>query len=428
MEYRNNGPEGGGNRRRGASRWGYLLSSLVGLVIGALLVTLILPRTGLLDRGTSAQPEAQTAAQPVSNTSETPDTTDTTDTTETPAAEPTSLTLTEGTDVPGVVERIGGAVVGITNIQSRGGSGMFGMQEDAVGVPVGTGSGVIYKKEGDLAYIVTNNHVVTGSNQLEVTLADGTDVEGTLVGTDIWTDLAVVTMDASAADTVVEFGDSSALRAGQPVIAIGNPLGLEFAGSVTTGVVSGLERIVPVDVNEDGQPDFQSEAIQTDAAINPGNSGGALLDATGKLIGINSAKISTETVEGIGLAIPIDIAVPIIEQLEANGEVQRPTMGVTTVDLASIPSAYYETEIGLPADVTTGAVVQRVLPNSAASQAGLRPLDVITQVDGQPVENSGDLRQHLFTEKRVGDRMEVTFYRDGQQQQVTLSLTDNLRI
>ncbi|WP_172193606.1 S1C family serine protease [Saccharibacillus qingshengii] len=426
MEYRSSGPEGSPPRRSKGSRWGYFLSSLIGLIVGALLVALILPRTGLMDSGSSANTEAQpaaeqqTSAQPMSSPVDTP---------EEEEAQPASLTLAEGTDVPGVVERIGGAIVGITNIQSRGGGGgMFGMQEDAAGVPVGTGSGVIYKKEGDLAYIVTNNHVVAGSNQLEVTLADGTDVEGTLVGTDVWTDLAVVTMDASAADTLVEFGDSSALRAGQPVIAIGNPLGLEFAGSVTTGVVSGLERVVPVDVNEDGQPDFQSEAIQTDAAINPGNSGGALLDASGKLIGINSAKISVETVEGIGLAIPIDIAVPIIEQLEANGEVQRPTMGVTTVDLASIPSAYYQSDLNLPADVTAGAVVQRVLPNSAASQAGLRQLDVITKVDGQNIRSSGDLRQHLFTQKKVGDQMEVTFYRGGQQQQVTLSLTDNLQI
>lgn len=426
MEYRSSGPEGGHSRRKKGSRWGYFLSSLIGLIVGALLVALILPRTGLLESGASTQAEPQAVNQQEETTAQ-PLSSNETGNQESQETQTTSLTLADSADVPGVVERLAGAVVGITNIQNRGGGSMFGMQEDTGSVPAGTGSGVIYKKEGDLAYIVTNNHVVTGSNQLEVTLADGTDVEGTLVGTDVWTDLAVVTMDASAADTVVEFGDSSALRAGQPVIAIGNPLGLEFAGSVTTGVVSGLERVVPVDVNEDGRPDFQSEAIQTDAAINPGNSGGALLDAAGKLIGINSAKISTATVEGIGLAIPINIAIPIIEQLEANGEVHRPTMGVTTIDLAMIPSAY-QADLNLPADVTTGAVVQRVLPNSAASKAGLRPLDVITQVDGQAVGNPGDLRQHLFTEKQVGDEMEVTFYRDGQQQQITLSLTDNLQI
>ncbi len=426
MEYRSEGP-GRGPRQGKSSRLGYFLSSLAGLVIGALLVALILPRTGLWNAGSpepaetpaASQQQEQTTAQPVSEPA---------DGQEQSQAETASLAAGGVMDVSGVVEEIGGAVVGITNIQSRGGGGMFMTPANEDGVPVGTGSGVIYKKEGDLAYIVTNNHVVAGANQLEVTLADGTDVQGKLVGTDVWTDLAVVTMEASAAETVAEFGDSSKLKAGQPVIAIGNPLGLEFAGSVTTGVVSGLERVVPVDVDEDGTPDFQSEAIQTDAAINPGNSGGALLDLSGKLIGINSAKISTDTVEGIGLAIPINVAIPIIEQLEANGEVHRATIGVTTVDLAAIPSAYYQSDLRLPAEVTEGAIVQRVLPNSAASRAGLRQLDVITEVDGQAIGSSGDLRQYLFTEKKVGDELTVTFYRNGQRQQVTLSLTDNLRI
>ncbi len=427
MEYRNEGP-GRGPRQGKGSRWGYFLSSLAGLVIGALLVALILPRTGLWNEGSSEPAEAPAAAQQEQQEQATAQPVSDTAGVQEPSQAETASAAAGVMDVSGVVEEIGGAVVGITNIQSRGGGGMFQAPESADGVPVGTGSGVVYKKEGDLAYIVTNNHVVEGATQLEITLADGTDVEGKLVGTDVWTDLAVVTMDASAAKTVAEFGDSSKLKAGQPVIAIGNPLGLEFAGSVTTGVVSGLERVVPVDVNEDGTPDFQSEAIQTDAAINPGNSGGALLDISGKLIGINSAKISTDTVEGIGLAIPINIAIPIIEQLEANGEVHRATMGVTTVDLASIPSAYYQTDLRLPAEVKEGAIVQRVLPNSASSRAGLRQLDVITEVDGQPIASSGDLRQYLFTKKKVGDTLTVIFYRNGQRQQATLSLTDNLQV
>ncbi|OWA37637.1 2-alkenal reductase [Saccharibacillus sp. O16] len=427
MEYRNEGQGSGRGPNRGkGSGWGYFLSSLIGLVIGALLVAFILPRTGLLNETPSASVDQPAITQQEPTTAEA-----VSDKVEQQAPmeeEEAPPIYGGGMDVSGVVEEISGAVVGITNIQSGSGNGMFMTPDDSEGVPVGTGSGVIYKKEGNLAYIVTNNHVVEGATQLEVTLSDGTDVEGKLVGTDVWTDLAVVTMDASAANTVADFGDSSKLKAGQPVIAIGNPLGLEFAGSVTTGVVSGLERVVPVDVNEDGTPDFQSEAIQTDAAINPGNSGGALLDVTGKLIGINSAKISTDTVEGIGLAIPINVAIPIIEQLEANGEVHRATMGVTTVDLASIPSAYYQRDLRLPADVTEGAIVQRVLPNSASLRAGLRPLDVITQVDGQPIAGSGELRQYLFTKKKVGDQLTVTFYRNGQQQQVTLSLTDNLQV
>ncbi|WP_037288026.1 S1C family serine protease [Saccharibacillus sacchari] len=424
MEHRNDQSGAGNRRSKGGSRFGYFLSSLVGLVVGALLVALILPRVGWMDGGGSSAASQQ--PQAVQEQAES-DTVGTAGAPNEETADPASLTLAEGADVPAVVERVGDAVVGITNIQSRQQNGLFGIPQSTEDVPAGTGSGVIYKKEGDLAYIVTNNHVVAGANQLEITLADGTNVQGKLVGTDIWTDLAVVTMEASAADTVIEFGDSSALKAGQPVIAIGNPLGLEFAGSVTTGVISGLERIVPVDVNGDQQPDFQSEAIQTDAAINPGNSGGALLDATGKLIGINSMKISTETVEGIGLAIPIDYAIPIIEQLEANGEVHRATMGATLADLASIRSAY-RAELGLPQNLESGVIVDRVLDNSAASRGGLRSLDVITAADGQPIESTQQLRQYLFTEKQVGDDLRLTIYRDGSETELTLSLTDNLQI
>ena len=197
----------------------------------------------------------------------------------------------------------------------------------------GTGSGVIYKKQGDKAYIVTNHHVVEGAEELEITFDDGRKTEGKLVGSDMWTDLAVIEIDAKLVKTVVEFGDSDALKRGETVIAIGNPLGLGFSGSVTVGVVSGKDRSIPIDFDENGTVDWYADVLQTDAAINPGNSGGALINLAGQLIGINSMKISEATVEGIGLAIPINLAIPIIEQLEKHGEVNRPTMGVTLLDL-----------------------------------------------------------------------------------------------
>ena len=139
----------------------------------------------------------------------------------------------------------------------------------------------------------------------------------------------MIEIDAVEVKAVAEFGDSDALKRGETVIAIGNPLGLGFSGSVTVGVVSGKDRSIPIDFNNDGQVDWYADVLQTDAAINPGNSGGALMNLAGQLIGINSMKISQETVEGIGLAIPINLAIPIIEKLEKYGEVHRPTMGVT---------------------------------------------------------------------------------------------------
>ncbi len=228
------------------------------------------------------------------------------------------------------VEKVSEAVVGISNYQviqnPLGGGFWFGQggfsgtqqneQEQGELQEAGTGSGVVYKIENGEAYIVTNHHVIENAEKLEVTLADGSKKEATLIGSDIWTDLAVIKVDADGIETVANFGDSEVLKQGETVIAIGNPLGLDFYGSVTVGVISGTNRAVPVDLNGDGTEDWQSEVLQTDAAINGGNSGGALVNLNGDLIGINSMKIASESVEGLGFAIPINTVIPIIQQLE----------------------------------------------------------------------------------------------------------------
>ena len=288
----------------------------------------------------------------------------------------------------------------------------------------------MYKKEGNTVYIVTNNHVVEGADQLEVTLSDGTKVPAKLRGTDVWTDLAVIEIEGSKIkdDDIAEFGNSDKLKAGEPVIAIGNPLGMQFSGSVTQGVVSGVERTIPVDINQDGVEDWNAEVLQTDAAINPGNSGGALINISGQLIGINSMKIAQEAVEGIGLAIPINSAQPIIEDLEQYGEVKRPAMGVTLEDVNQI-SAYHQQEtLKLPKDINYGVMIRQTVPNSPAAQAGLQELDVITELDGEKIENVIDLRKHLYNKKEVNDQMKVTIYRNGKKKEVTMKLTDESRL
>src|SRR5690606_36487893 len=179
-------------------------------------------------------------------------------------------------------------------------------------------------------------------------------------------------MDGSKVQTIAEFGDSDVLKQGETVIAIGNPLGLDFSGSVTTGVVSGTDRAVPVDLNGDGQEDWQAEVLQTDAAINPGNSGGALVNLAGQLVGINSMKIATSQVEGIGFSIPINSALPVINQLETTGEMVRPAMGITLIDLAQVPSSYRQDTLNLPEDITSGVVVSSVVGGSAAHEAGMQ--------------------------------------------------------
>lgn len=338
------------------------------------------------------------------------------------------VSLDVTTDITKAVSKAGKGVVGITNIQTANfWSNGTEDNEQAVGV----GSGVIYKKADNKGFIVTNNHVVEDATQLEVTLSDGRKVPGKLQGTDVWTDLAVVEIDAKEIkddDFVTEFGDSDALKIGEPVMAIGNPLGLEFSGSVTQGIVSGVNRAVPVDINKDGVPDWNAEVIQTDAAINPGNSGGALVNIAGQVVGINSMKIAQQAVEGIGFSIPINYVRPIIEDLEKYGEVKRPAMGVTLRDVQEISAYHQQQTLKLPKDVTDGVMIESVVANSPAAKAGLKELDVIVELDGEKVTNVVELRKHLYNKKKVGDTMKVKYYRDGKKQDAEVKLTDETRL
>ena len=324
------------------------------------------------------------------------------------------------------VEQIDDAVVSIINLQRNDFSswaGFYGMEsasEDEY-LQAGSGSGAVYKIEDDQAYIFTNNHVVEGSDAIQVLLQDGTRVDAEVEGTDVWTDLAVLSVDASNVETVVEFGDSENLTVGEPAIAIGSPLGTDFASSVTSGIISGIGRTVPVDTDGDGEYDWEMTAIQTDAAINPGNSGGPLINIAGQVVGINSMKISTETVEGMGFAIPSNDAVDIINQLEQNGEVVRPYLGITMIDLAYISDSQRADELNLPDDVTDGVVITRVGNDSAATNAGLEPADVIVGFNGEKITNSVHLRQLIYSAE-VGDSVEIEFYRNGEPRVVTMEM------
>lgn len=375
-------------------RRGYFFAGLIGAVVGALIIVLLLPRLSQLGILSMLQgPNNSGITQ--------------------------GVTVDVETDVTKAVDIAADAVVGITNLQESG------FWADASEAEAGTGSGVIYRKSGNDAYIVTNNHVVEGATELEVTLANGKKISAELIGSDIWTDLAVLKVRSKEISKVAEFGNSDALKSGEPVIAIGNPLGLTFSGSVTQGIVSGLDRTIPVDINNDGVADWQSEVIQTDAAINPGNSGGALVNIKGQLIGINSMKISESSVEGIGLAIPINSAVPIIEDLEKHGEVKRPYMGVELESVSDIPGYYQEEALKLPKDLTTGVAIKAVAPNSPAEKAGLKELDVIVELDGEEITDLVDLRKHLYTDKKVGDKLKIKYYREGKEKTAELTLAED---
>ena len=288
----------------------------------------------------------------------------------------------------------------------------------------GEGSGVIYKKDGKEAYIVTNNHVVDGAQKLEIMLSDGSKISGELVGKDTYSDLAVVKVSSDKITTVAEFADSNKLTVGEKAIAIGSPLGTEYANSVTEGIVSSLSRTVTMQ-NDNGET-VSTNAIQTDAAINPGNSGGALINIQGQVIGINSSKISStsaiagSSVEGMGFAIPSNDVVEIINQLEKNGKVTRPALGISMVDLSGLSSSA-TSRLDLPDDVTSGVVVSGIQSGMPAD-GKLQENDVITEIDSKEVTSKTDIQTSLYSHS-IGDDIKVTFYRGKDKKTETLKLT-----
>jgi len=295
-----------------------------------------------------------------------------------------------------IAEKVGPAVVGISNV-ARGVTFFGGVQE----VEKGTGSGVIIDKNG---YIVTNNHVVEGASQLIVSLSDGRQVKAKLIGRDKNTDLAVIKINEPNL-TVAKLGDSSKLRVGELAVAIGNPMGMEFAGSVTTGVISALNRTVPVG-------DQKFKLIQTDAAINPGNSGGALINARGEVIGINSAKLAGGA-EGMGFAIPITSAKPIIRELISKGYVSRPWIGISGGEIT--PEA--REEYGLP----LGIYIERVYAYGPAHKAGIEPGDVIIAIDGEEIKSMAKL-QAVLEKHKPKDKIKILVIREDKKIEIDLTL------
>jgi len=287
-----------------------------------------------------------------------------------------------------VAAAVGPSVVGITNL-SRDGD-LFNQRSVEK-----TGSGVIIDGQG---YIVTNNHVVKDAQRLIVTLADGTEKEAKIVGTDPRTDLALIKIQVNRKVSPVQFGDSDQLVVGQEVVAIGNPLGLRFARSVTAGIVSGLNRLL---TSEEG---FTSRLIQTDAAINPGNSGGALVNLKGQLIGINTVKIAAEGYEGMGFSIPSNQVKMVIEDIKKHGKVLRPLMGIKIIGEISQDEARY---FNLPA--RSGVVVEPTR-GGPADKAGIESYDIITRLDGVKIETASQLQELIFS-KKIGQTVKLELIR-----------------
>ena len=284
---------------------------------------------------------------------------------------------------------------------------------------------VIYKKDGKSAYLVTNTHVLNGSTNVDILLADGNKVPGEVVGSDVYSDISVVKISSEKVTDVAEFGDSGSLTVGETAIAIGSPLGTEYANSVTQGIISSLGRNVTLQ-SENGE-NISTTALQTDAAINPGNSGGPLINIQGQVIGITSSKISTNgqtSVEGMGFAIPSNDVVNIINQLEKNGTVTRPALGIQMMDLSNLTTSDFS-KLNLPASVKSGILVRSVQQGMPAD-GKLQKNDIITKVDNTDVESTSDLQSALYKHS-IGDEVEITYYRDGKSQTVKIKLTKSTK-
>lgn len=322
------------------------------------------------------------------------------------------------------VDKVKDAVVSVITYSSNSQNSLLGSDEidtDTNAEQVySEGSGVIYKKEGDTAYLVTNTHVINGAKKVDIRLADGTKVPGEIVGSDTYSDIAVVKIAADKVTTVAEFGDSNQLTVGETAIAIGSPLGSEYANTVTQGIVSSLNRNVSLK-SEDGQA-ISTNAIQTDTAINPGNSGGPLINIQGQVIGITSSKIASNggtSVEGLGFAIPSNDVINIIKQLEKDGKVTRPALGIHMVNLSNLSTTDLQ-KLKLPGNVTSGVAVRSVQKNMPAN-GHLQQYDVITKIDDKAISSTTELQSALYSHS-IGDSMTITYYRNGKEETTTIKL------
>lgn len=297
------------------------------------------------------------------------------------------------------VEKVSKSVVNIASVRM--------LQDQLFRVfPVeGVGSGVVIDEKG---YILTNNHVIDDAERLKVTLADGRVLRGRVAGSDEVTDLAVIKVEAEQPLPAAELGNSDDLKAGQIVVAIGNPFGLTGGPTVTAGIISSLNRSIQARTGV-------LELVQTDAAINPGNSGGPLINTKGEVVAINTANMPYA--QGIGFAVPVNIAKSILKELVEKGRVARPWIGVASMKLTPQLARYY----GLP--TSEGALIAKVEPYSPADDAGLRKGDIVEGVDGERVENPNQIAMHV-RKKQVNDRLTLTVNRYGRQMQVAIQVDE----
>jgi len=291
------------------------------------------------------------------------------------------------------------------------------------GKQISTGTGFVYKKDDKNAYIMTNNHVIDEADSVEVEFNDKSErIDAKILGGEVYSDIAVLTIDEVDAENLVEIGDSNGIKLGDTIFTVGSPMGSTYKGTVTKGILSGKERMVEVSLSGNST-DYYMNVLQIDAAVNPGNSGGPLCDVSGKVIGIISLKLVQEEVEGMGFAIPIEDALEYANAIETGGEISRPYIGISMLDLTD---EYYlwQNRINIPEGVDEGVAVLEVVKNSPADKAGLKKGDIIVQIGKEPISGLAEFRYRLYKYK-VGDSVDITFYRNGTKKTLTITLAKN---
>ena len=321
-----------------------------------------------------------------------------------------NITVTENNTIKDSIDNIYNAVVLVsTNLEQ---TTIFGTKS----ITSGSGSGFVYKKDNKYAYILTNHHVVEDAKKITVTTMDGEEVEAKLLGSDEYSDVAVLAINNKVINLVASIGDSTKTELGDNVFTVGSPMGSNYMGSVTKGIISGIGRELTL-TSSDGS-NVMMQVIQTDAAINPGNSGGPLLNISGQVIGITSSKLSN--VEGMGFAIPIEIAMNEVSRLEKGEEIKRPILGVSMLDLNNT-YALYKSNINVDKNLKDGAVIIEVQKESGASKGGLKKGDVITAIDGIKVKSVAHCK-YLLYKYEAGNKIKITYNRDGKNKSVEVVL------
>ncbi len=288
---------------------------------------------------------------------------------------------------------------------------------------IGTGTGFIYKKDNKYGYVMTNSHVIGNGNQVKILLSDGKEIDAKILGKDALSDIAVLSISSNSVKKVAEIGNSENTKLGNTVITVGAPMGSEYSGTVTKGILSGKDRMLTVSLSSYSSNDLMIRVLQTDAAINPGNSGGPLVNIAGQVIGITSLKLVQSEVEGMGFAIPIEDAMRYVEDLESGKEISRPFIGIEMLDVNEVYSLFIEGII-LDEEIEKGVVIINVTENSPAEKIGLKRGDIILKMGDKEIDNKAQLRYELYKYK-VGDKLKIFVYRDEKISEYTLTLISN---